>query len=221
MKANLLLTRQVVKPGTDEIRANFGAGLLAAPSTVHASPKIGIYSKDIHMTFKGRVLLLSPLVLALAIGCGSSVNPNAPSTVSGKITYKGTALPDGNVIYIPDAGGGACNGRIEADGKYSVIGLQAAAYTVVIDTGTDKPATPAASAPNMQPQGRKEKVDESKMTEDQKKMYEMANKGIIGKVEGDKMKYTKIPDKYKDQKTSPLKITLTKGSNSKDWDLTD
>lgn len=64
--------------------------------------------------FIGRAAALPLLVLA-AGGCGSG---NGKAVVSGKITFDGSPMPDGYVIFTPDGGGTPDAGPI-LDGKFS------------------------------------------------------------------------------------------------------
>jgi hypothetical protein len=66
-------------------------------------------------------LLAGTLVVAVS-GCGSGKPELSP--VHGKVTYKGTALPCGTIVFTPDASrghrGGLARSEIQADGSYSL-----------------------------------------------------------------------------------------------------
>jgi hypothetical protein len=150
------------------------------------------------MSPKGRLALASPLLVLLALGCGGK-NPNAPASVSGKVTYKGQPVPAGSITFISGgAGGRTC--QLDADGSYTGIDLPVGEMTVTVETESAKAmATPqdpkakrSGSAPPP-PGGKTSKPIE----------------------------YVKIPEKYADAKTTPLKKTLKSGSNSYDVELTD
>jgi len=65
-----------------------------------------------------RTLLLFSLVVALAAGCTRKGGlETAP--VSGKVTYRGKAVPTGTVMFVPDEGP-AATGEIGSDGAYKL-----------------------------------------------------------------------------------------------------
>src|SRR5262245_65973426 len=72
--------------------------------------------------------------LALVCGCGSS-NPNIPATISGRVTYKGTPLPGGNMLFTSQ-GGGAYPASIGVNGEYTGRGFPVGDMTVTIQTAT-------------------------------------------------------------------------------------
>src|ERR1700720_3799155 len=81
---------------------------------------------------KRRFLLVLPLFLGLALGCGTP-RGNAPSSVSGKITYKGAPVTAGNGIFYPKEGG-AITMAIGPDGTYSGTDLPLGEGDVTIET---------------------------------------------------------------------------------------
>ncbi len=70
------------------------------------------------MTFRRLPLLIA----LLAVGCQGGSAALAP--VSGKVTYKGSPLPGGTIVFTPDASrserGQLAVGRIQADGTFAL-----------------------------------------------------------------------------------------------------
>ena|SRR5258708_605019 len=148
---------------------------------------------------KCRLLLAFPLVLGIIAGCNKG-NPNAPASVSGKVTYKDKTLTAGTVIFQTSEGTlYAC--PIKADGTYSGTDMPAGELAVTVETESVNPNKKAPQyggkdrAGAMSPGPRDRNTDEGQ--------------------------YVKIPKKYEDKKTSPLTANLTKGKNTKDFELTD
>jgi hypothetical protein len=164
-----------------------------------------------------RFFLALPLFFAFAAGCNTS---NTPATVSGKVTYNGQPVPAGSITFHPvsdkstDQGGlGIYNYSIK-DGMYSGTDLPTGEMVVTIETETANPNPTKAKAA---PQGAAKRGDPT--GDYQKKMQEM------GKVPADAATnagpYVKIPPRYAVKAKSPLKVTVTKGKNTNDFDLTE
>ncbi len=169
------------------------------------------------MTRTGRFLLTLPLFLAVASGCNTS---NTPATVSGKITYNGQTVPAGSITFHPvatqstDKGGlGIYNYSLKEDGTYSGTDLPTGEMVVTIETETANP-NPTKSKTALV--GGANKGDTA--ADYQKKMQEMG-KAPSGPTNAGP--YVKIPPKYAVKATSTLKVTLDKGKNTKDFELTD
>jgi hypothetical protein len=146
----------------------------------------------------GRLLLVLPLFLVLASGC--TRNPGAPASLSGKVTYKGTAVTGGTVtVHTKDGAGYSI--PIKPDGTYSGTDLPAGDMVLTVETESvnkDK-KTPVyggrAGGQSMSP------------------VPEGVKAGGGG--------YVKIPAKYADKAKSGLTVTLSKGKQTKDLELTD
>jgi len=152
-------------------------------------------------TTLARLVLLVPLCLALALvfGC-SKRNPNAPASVNGKVTYKGAAVPAGTVTFNSKAG--KYNAALATDGTYSSSDLPIGEMVVTVETESvqgGKKGT-GAMAGKM-----------SKMMGPVPDYAKTMPKG----------EYVKIPAKYSDPKTSPLKADLKDGKNEINFELTD
>lgn len=67
--------------------------------------------------------LASWLLLGILLaGCGGSGKGPA-GTVSGKVTFQGAPVTEGNVTFVKVGGGGSGAGVIQADGNYSAKGI--------------------------------------------------------------------------------------------------
>lgn len=100
------------------------------------------------------------LALATCLGCSPS-GDRATAPVTGKVSYKGKTLNQGTVMFVPDDGGPAATGEINADGEYTlgtygtsdgaVLGKHKVSITALEDmagalpeqrSGTPKPLVP-------------------------------------------------------------------------------
>jgi hypothetical protein len=138
----------------------------------------------------GKVLGLG-LALVLAAGCGGSFT--AP--VSGKVTYKGKALPGGTVTFIhPD--GRVGYGTIHEDGTYSISAAPGGNVKCIVQT--TKPIVPP-------PQKLAARLSGG-----------AAKPGATVYPAGP---YVPIPEKYGDPQTSGLSYTIDRASNTIDIPL--
>ncbi|MCA9209948.1 MAG: carboxypeptidase-like regulatory domain-containing protein [Pirellulaceae bacterium] len=140
------------------------------------------------------------LIVGLAtLGCSKTTLPDGPTgTLSGKVTYNGSAPPTGSAIsLIHEKTGFVAVGSIQADGSYSAQmkgqpELPVGAYQVSV-TGPPAP----------------------EMTPDQMAaMYE-------GKTDPSGDSSNAIPAKYADVTTSGLTYDVKEGANTYDVPLTD
>lgn len=164
------------------------------------------------MTSPYRVAAALLFVPVLVAGCTSS--HQSGSTVSGKVTYKGQPVTSGTITFHRTAAeqAGAYPYPLKSDGTYEGAGLVAEEMIVTIETES---ANPKQKTPKYNPKaGAKEDP-----TAQYDKM--MREKGFNASNPPDPSLYVPIPKKYADKKTSPLKTTITKGRNSKDFDLQD
>lgn len=92
------------------------------------------------------VCLFASLVLAAALGCGSSAGDLVP--VAGRVTWEGAAVTSGNVTFVPAAaaaGARPSTGQIQADGSYQMStftkgdGVPPGTYRVAIDSTPPPP----------------------------------------------------------------------------------
>lgn len=155
-----------------------------------------------------RLFAALTFTLVFVIGCGGS--KKAPAKVSGKVTYKGAPVTGGNINFHTKASG-VYSYTLTLEGTYTGIDLPAEEMVVTVlteslnpnlkkteYTGTGMGRGPKGTAPKMSPmpQGGPTPTGPS---------------GV----------YVKIPEKYAKKETSTLKATLTAGSQTKDFDLTD
>jgi len=153
------------------------------------------------------VILFS--AFAASLGCSSGGNPNAPARVSGKITYNNQPIKAGSIQF-HTADGVAYPATISPDGTYSATDIPTGEMVVTVDTES---LNPAKNAP------KKSSQTDMRM----KQMQEMEQRRPPGADAGGDptANYIKLPSKYASAKTSPLKVTLSAGKQSKDITLTD
>ena len=134
-------------------------------------------------------------------GCGSSVNPNAPAKLSGKVTYKSAAVTAGTVtVNLSD--GSSYPVPISPDGSYSGFDLPVGDAVITVETES----------------ANKKKVQ-----------YGVGQGGDKGKtfspvpegVQTNAGTYMAIPTKYADKTKSGINIKLERGNNKKDLELVD
>jgi hypothetical protein len=160
------------------------------------------------MTSTRRFLLTLPLFLVFALGCSHS---KTPSKVFGKITYKGQPVPAGTVAFhrLGEEQSGSFSFPLKSDGTYSGSCTLAEEMIVTVSTeSAKKRATPTYS------RGPKGQDPQTMMRE------KMKERGHIPE-ETDTGQYVPIPPKYADKTKSPLRVTLKKGENELNFDLTD
>ena len=159
------------------------------------------------MIHSRRIAFVLFLALILAGGCTTRRNP---SSVSGKVTYKGEPVTAGNVTFHQKEGG-IYFYALNSDGTFAGSDLPAEEMAVTIDTEVANPE----GHPNRQ-------KNTEKMKEVSKGYSEMMKqKGMVPEGAGVQGKYTPIPKKYWDKDKSPLHVTLKKGSNTFDFNLDD
>jgi len=144
-----------------------------------------------------------PLFLVLAFGCGKK-NPNAAASVSGTVKYKGTALPGGTLAFNQSGKTGSYTANIAPDGTYGVADIPSGDMVVTVETESVKP-----------------KQAKGAMAAKMSKMMSPIPDSVKA-APPPKGEYVKIPLKYSDPKSSPLKVTLKDGKNDNtNFDLTD
>jgi hypothetical protein len=148
------------------------------------------------------------VVFAAALGCSSSGNPNAPARVSGKLTYKNQPIKGGTML-LHTAEGVPYNAQISPDGTYSATDIPTGELIVTVDTESLNPAKAA-------PKGAQADARMKQMQQLEQRRPDGADPG-----QDLSANYIKLPTKYASPKTSPLKVTLSAGKQTKDFDLTD
>jgi hypothetical protein len=168
------------------------------------------------MTPITRLFLALPLFLVFVAGCGGS--SRTPCSVAGKITYKGQPVTGGSISFhrLGEEQKGSYGFYIKPDATYEGSSMPAEEYLVVIETESINPNRPA---PTYQPKGMRAeggaKIDANSY---RKKMQEMGKMPGVTEEQGT---YVKIPKKYSDPKTSPLKVKLEGRRNELNFDLED
>ena len=173
------------------------------------------------MVQRDRVAALGCLIAAvMVLGCKQG-NPNAPARVTGQVTYNGSPVTGGNVYFHPKEGG-AIPAPIGPDGRYTAFDILDGEMVVTVETESINPD-------KKQPEYRGYKGGGPS------KMYggKAGGGAVVPKGKGMEMspapesspgvntKYMKIPAKYADPKTSGLTVTLVKGEQTHNIDLTD
>jgi hypothetical protein len=155
------------------------------------------------MFCNGRLVVVLILFLLLPLGCGSSgKNPNAPASVSGKITYKGQTLKGGTIAFFSKDATGTYSSGINSDGTYEIKDLPAGLAEVTIETES------------VNPNIKKQKYG-------QKGGSSPPPSNVQDKGPASAENYVRIPLRYGDRANSKLTMTLTAGNQTKDWELTD
>ena len=163
------------------------------------------------MTRVHRKVVWLLLLLVVVFGCSSQTKTN--TSVSGKVTYKGQPVPSGTVSFhrTGEEQSGAYGFPLKSDGTYEGSGMLPEEMVVTIETES---ANPKVTTPSY----TRNKNDKNPMAEYDKMMRE---KGFKAATPTDASMYVPIPKNYAEKNTSPLKVTLTRGSNTQNFDLTD
>jgi hypothetical protein len=146
---------------------------------------------------------LLPIILILFGACvlGCTKNAAAPCRVSGSLSYKGTPIKAGSMSFVtPD--GTSYSAQISTDGTYTATDLPAGEMVVIVNTEGVNPA-------NTAPKGK----------DAQRRMN--AQQQPAANVEKPQVHYVKVPEKYRNAKTSPLTVTLKPGRQVHNIDLED
>ena len=144
-------------------------------------------------------LLISGLLL-LGLGCGSR------GTVTGTVSYKGTPIPAGTIVFTPDSGEPAVNAPI-ADGKYTADKVPPGPAKVSVSSTVAEGGGMTPMQMALQKSGGKPPED---MPEGARKLMEGASQAKRG---------VKIPDDYGDPAKSGLTYTVKGGKQTQDFDL--
>ncbi len=139
------------------------------------------------------------LGLVVVLGCAGG-NPNAPANFSGKVNYKGQPVGGGTVKLEKDGAieGSKASINLNPDGTFTGTDLPEGEFAVMIETDSAKNNPPANY------RGKK-----------------MTSSPIPQSANVVKATYTEIPKKYGKKETSGLKVTLKRGKNEQNFDLTD
>ena len=142
---------------------------------------------------------LAAAVLTVA-GCGGGNPQLTGAEVSGVVRHKGQLLTGGSIRLVnPTDPNKSMTGRILGDGTYVVPNAPVGEVVAVVETESAK-SDPSVYIAMARAKGGN--VDPS-----------------IAPQQGPPLKYVPINKKYNNPSTSPLKMTVGKGANKKDWDL--
>ncbi len=135
--------------------------------------------------------------VAFLIGCGRG-NDTKNLILTGKITYKGAIVSGGTIKLVPtDSKIVPVTSQINPNGTYSVVPTGLGDMKVAIETESIKGQTGAAYT------------------------VPPTRKGLPEITDANLPKYVKIPGKYANEASSGLTVTIQKGKNQKDFELTD
>jgi hypothetical protein len=147
--------------------------------------------KEFRVSWLGLCLLTSAL-----LGCAGKVETE---TVSGKISYKGTALPGGSITLVA-SDGKTFGGEISESGEFSIADVPTGSCKVMVDNANLKMLEKMQEKGGIPPGApRDAKIPEGMPTM--------------------KGHYIPIPDKFKRVETSNVNLTVTKGQQSYPVDL--
>ena len=134
-------------------------------------------------------------VLLATLGCGGS-----QGKVSGTVTYKGQPLKGGKVSFVTSAGdkkAAVADCEIDESGKYSVSRLPPGEYKICVETESFKPNEQQLMMAKTRPKDAKGGVD----------------------IEARAKRYTPIPAEYGNPDTTPEKIQVKSGSQTRDIEI--
>jgi hypothetical protein len=147
------------------------------------------------------VLLVLPVLLLLSVGCGSN------GTITGTVSYKGTPIPEGSIMFHPDNGAPSVSTPI-IDGKYTAEKVPPGPAKVsVVSVFTE--------AMNVMPMQRA--MQGGMKPKEGAEIPEGARKLMAGAAQA--KKGVKIPDDYADPAKSTLTCTVKGGKQTHDIDL--
>jgi hypothetical protein len=137
---------------------------------------------------------------------GCTANPQAPGRITGNVSYKGSPVPAGSVVFhTPEQG--SYPAQLSADGSYEVRDVPKGKLVVTIETESVNPA----------------KKPKAYGGEKGAKMYKerLAAEGNSAAEKAPPQQYVKIPTKYGVRAKSPLSVEVVAGSQSHNFTLTD
>jgi len=163
-------------------------------------------------------ILLVPLLL---FGC-TPHNPNAPAKVSGKVTYNGSPVTGGSVVFHYKEGG-QFSAPIASDGTFVAADIPVGEAVVTVETESINPdnkkgdyASPPGAGMMAGKYGKAAPPKPSSGGPGRGAKMSPAPDGS-----GSNTVYMKIPGKYSDKTKSGLSVTLKEGKQVNNFELTD
>ena len=144
-----------------------------------------------------------PLLVLLAAGC------NSTGTVTGTVAYKGTPIPDGSVMFVPENGSPSVIAFIK-DGKYTTEKMPVGPAKVAISSTYNPVRQENFMAQMIHSGGKGGGPPLDAMPEEARQYF--SGSGALSRG-------LKIPDKYSDVQNSGLSYTVTGGKQTKDFNL--
>jgi hypothetical protein len=158
------------------------------------------------MTWKTFAAAVAVAALALtAAGCGGGDGQLTGARVKGHVKYKGKVLTGGEIQFVdPKDANKSQSGRINGDGTFDVPNVPVGEVVVLIDTEMAKYDVSSFTPPKGAGGGG---ANENPYLKDAPKPTTPP------------MKHMVIDKKYAKADTSPLKMSVQKGTNDKDFEL--
>jgi hypothetical protein len=124
-------------------------------------------------------------------------------TVTGKVTYKGTILKGGNIVFMSTAGKQSISCRINEDGTYKAEGVPAGPVKILVETDSIKPQPEQGPRTYSPPPGQKG-----------------GGEGYMMGMADNSKNYVEIPAMYNDPDKTDQTYTVTTGKQEKNIELT-
>ena len=145
---------------------------------------------------RGRCQGLVMLAAVVLAGCSGG-----KGTVTGKVSYKGTMLKGGNIVFMSTAGKQSISCRINEDGTYKAEGVPAGPVKILVETASIKPQPQQGPRSYSPPPGQKAEGYQTGMADTSKN-------------------YVEIPAMYNDPDKTDQTYTVTTGKQEKNIELT-
>ena len=164
----------------------------------------------------GACFLIAAMTL---MGCKSG-NPDYPVKVSGKVTHNGTTVGGGTITF-HTADGAPIQAPIAPDGTYAFASLPEGTFGVTIETESINPSKKKEEYKGAVGGGPQGMYGKSSGKASPQKSKGAENSPAPDGAQVAESIYVKIPAKYNDKATSGLTVTLKKGEQKHNFELTD
>jgi hypothetical protein len=139
----------------------------------------------------------------LTVGCGSN------GTITGTVTYRGTPITTGTIVFAPESGATPVTAPI-TDGKYTAEKVPA---------GPAKVGITSIFTPGMQVNPMQRAMQGGMPPTKGAELPEQAKKLLEGASQAKEKKGVPIPDMYASPTTSGLSYTVKSGKQTQDFPL--